>query len=213
MELKDDGDRIFLDWNRKGVTDLYPVQFIPEEAEYVQRFDVITMGRVADVTPETIKRLHEEYDINICYDFHSAFTDEDIDLIAPHIKYGFFSCSHLSEDDIRKVLRRASDCGCFISVGTRGCEPIIAYDGGKFYVQDVDKVEAIDALGAGDSFIGAFLTDYISGGLKDQEERIRRALKAAAAHAATVVVKEGSIGVGYDYDPPFFSEVINKDRE
>ncbi len=212
--LKEDGDRIFLDWNKEGVTDLYPVQFTPEETEYVKSFDVITMGRVADVTPETIKRLHEEEKIEICYDFHSAFTDEDIEKIAPHVKYGFFSCSHLKEPEIRRVLKKAADLGCSIAVGTRGCDPIIAYDGESYYVHKVEKVDATDALGAGDSFIGAFLVDFISGRNEGQqrEEGIKHALEAAAAHAATVVVKEGSVGIGYDYDPPSFEEVINKDK-
>ena len=72
-------------------------------------------------------------------------------------------------------------------------------------------MEATDALGAGDSFIGAFLVDYISGKGEDipEEALIRRSLKAAADYAATVVVKEGSVGIGYDYDPPSFNQVVN----
>lgn len=211
VKLKDDGDRIFLEWNRKGVTDLYPVAFTPEEVEYVKSFDVITMGRVADVTPETIARLHEKDDVNICYDFHAAFTAEDIDTLAPHTRYGFFSCSHLNEDEIKDVLKRCIDRGSEIAIGTRGCEPIVAYDGERYYVHKVNAVKATDALGAGDSFIGAFLSDYLSdkGKGAKQEERVGSALYEAAEYAATVVVKEGSVGIGYDYDPPSFEEVIN----
>ncbi len=219
VKLKDDGDRIFLAWNQEGVTDLHPVKFTDDEVEYVKSFNVITTGRVADVTPETIRRLHEEHGIDICYDFHSAFTGEDIEKIAPHIKYGFFSCSHLDEEAIRELLKDAVDRGCLVAVGTRGCDPIIAYDGEEYYIHEVEKREAKDALGAGDSFIGAFLTEYLScpegnpgagNERMDSRNRIKRALKAAADHAATVVLKEGSIGMGYDYDPPSFSEVINK---
>ncbi|MCR4590943.1 MAG: HTH domain-containing protein [Lachnospiraceae bacterium] len=212
--LKEDGDRIFLDWNKEGVTDLYPVRFTPEEMEYVKSFDVVTMGRVADVSPETIKRLHEKDGIDICYDFHSAFTDDDIDEISPHIKYGFFSCSHLEENEIKRVLKRCVEKGCRTAIGTRGCDPIIAFDGENYYVHEVKKVAATDALGAGDSFIGAFLTAYINGKKEGEDgaSLIKMSLKAAADHAATVVVKEGSIGIGYDYDPPVFEEVINKDK-
>ncbi|MBQ6967837.1 MAG: HTH domain-containing protein [Lachnospiraceae bacterium] len=212
VKLKDDGDRIFLAWNKEGVTDLHPVKFNKKEVKYVKSFDVVTMGRVADVSPETVKLLHERDGIDISYDFHSAFTDEDIDLIAPHIKYGFFSCSHLQEGEIKKLLKKVVEKGCGIAIGTRGCDPIIAYDGETYFIHEVERIEATDALGAGDSFIGAFLTDYLSNKDSDigKEEKIRRALKAAADHAATVVVKEGSIGVGYDYDPPSFYEVINK---
>ncbi len=211
VKLKDDGDRIFLEWNRKGVTDLYPIAFTPEEVEYVKGFDVITMGRVADVTPETIERLHEKDGINICYDFHAAFTPDDIDTLSPHVKYGFFSCSHLNEEEIRDVLKRSLDRGCSVAIGTRGCEPIVAYDGDRYYVHEVNAVKATDALGAGDSFIGAFLADYLSDKGKGSlsAERVESALFSAAEYAATVVVKEGSVGIGHDYDPPSFEEVIN----
>ena len=211
VRLKDDGDRVFLDWNRQGVTDLYPIRFSAEEIKYVKSFDVVSAGRVADVEPATIKMLYERYGIDICYDFHAVFTDSDIDAIAPYIKYGFFSCSHLKEDDIRTVLKKTADRGCSIAIGTRGCDPVIAYDGKNYYIHEVNPVEATDALGAGDSFIGAFLVDYISGKGEDipEEALIRRSLKAAADYAATVVVKEGSVGIGYDYDPPSFNQVVN----
>lgn len=211
VELKEDGDRIFLDWNESGVTDLYPVPFTAEEVEYVRSFDVISTGRLGDVTPEKIKRLHDEEHIDICYDFHEVFTNEDIERIAPYVKYGFFSCSHLKEDEIRVVLESAVDRGCGLAIGTRCCDPIMAYDGERHYIHEVNPVIATDALGAGDSFIGAFLASYISSGESDRAERIRTALKDAADHAATVVTIEGSIGVGFDYDPPVFEEVINKD--
>lgn len=213
VKLKDDGDRIFLDWNQKGVTDLYPIQFSDEELEYIRTYDVMTLGRVADVSDEMIKRLHERDGISICYDFHAAFTDADIEAIAPHIKYGFFSCSHLDEEEIQRILKKAVDLGCDIAIGTQGCDPIYAYDGDCYFIHEVHKIDAIDALGAGDSFIGAFLTDYLSvdedDDVKDPQEKIEHALFAAAEHAATVVVKEGSVGIGYDYDPPLFEDIIH----
>ena len=80
-----------------------------------------------------------------------------------------------------------------------------------YYVHEVEKIDATDALGAGDSFIGAFLVSFISGRKQNTPmgKLIKRSLKDAADHAATVVVKEGSIGIGFDYDPPSFEEVIN----
>ena len=210
VRLKPDGDRVFLDWNKRGVTDLHPIGFTEEEITYIKTYDALALGRLACVSKENVKRLHRE-GIPICYDFHAVFTHEDIETIAPYITYGFFSCSHLTEDQIRDVLQKAVQLGCKIAIGTRGCYPIIAYDGERFYKHEVVPVEAVDALGAGDSFIGAFLASYLHedmGSLTD-EERMKKALKMAADHAATVVVKEGSIGVGFDYDPPRFAEVIH----
>ena len=44
VDLKD-GDRVFIDWNKKGVTDLYPFEFTKEEIEYIKEFDI----RLGDV--------------------------------------------------------------------------------------------------------------------------------------------------------------------
>ena len=62
---------------------------------------------------------------------------------------------------------------------------------------------AKDALGAGDSFIAAFLVSY----LKDQD--VQRALKMATEYAAEIVMKSGSIGVGFHFDPPKLEELVD----
>lgn len=208
--LKEDGDRVFLDWNHEGVTDLYPITFTEEEMAYVKTYDVVSLGRCASVSLDKIRKLANAQ-IPICYDFHAAFTGEDIQRIAPLTTYAFFSCSHLSEEKTREVLKQAVSLGCKIAIGTRGCDPVIAYDGKYYYIHNVTKVKALDALGAGDSYIGAFLTHYIrrtKDGI-DQQEAIPQSLAAAAAHSAHVVQIEGSVGVGYDVDPDHLSKVLN----
>ncbi len=208
--LKEDGDRVFLDWNHEGVTDLYPITFTLEEMEYVKTYDVVSLGRCASVSTDRIRKLAAA-GIPICYDFHAAFTGEDIERFAPLSTYAFFSCSHLTEEKTREVLKKAVDLGCQVAIGTRGCDPVIAYDGNRTYIHDVIKVKATDALGAGDSYIGAFLAHYIrltKEGLGKQDA-IPQALALAAAHSAHVVQIEGSVGVGYDVDPDHLSKVLN----
>lgn len=208
--LKEDGDRVFLDWNHQGVTDLYPISFTEEEMAYVKTYDVVSLGRCASVSPDKIRMLAEA-GVPICYDFHAAFTGEDIERYAPLTTYAFFSSSHLQEEQVREVLKKAVDLGCKLAVGTRGCDPVIAYDGTRYYVHPVKKVEAIDALGAGDSYIGAFLTHYIRLTKEGEpaEACMQTALALAAEHAAKVVQIEGSVGVGYDVDPDHISRVVH----
>lgn len=202
VELKEDGDRLFLEWNQEGVTDLYPIQFNEEEMEYVKSFDVLTLGRLADVSFENIQRLYQS-GMDLSYDFHASFTQEDVKKISPYIRYGFFSCSHLNEKEIKEYLKLCVDCGCSIAIGTRGIDSILAYDGKKFYEQETFKVIPTDTLGAGDSYIGAFLTYYL------QSKNIQSSLELAAKHSAKVVLIEGSIGVGYDVDPEHIDEILN----
>lgn len=206
-----DGERVFLDWNKKGVTDLYPFCFTDEEIEYIKTFDAACVSRGARVSKEKIERLARG-GVTICYDFYDNFTEEDIQNLSPYIKYGFFSCSHVSEERTRAILKKCVELGCRIAVGTRGANPTIAYDGKDFYTQDVCKVKATDTMGAGDSYISAFLTNYLSVEADESfttENKITASLKKAAKFAATVVVKDGALGVGYDVDPDRLSDIIN----
>ncbi len=224
VELKEDGDRVFLMWNKEGVTDLYPITFTEEEIAYVKKYDVICMGRLCCVDLSHIKRMAKDHEIPICYDFHAAFTEEVIREVAPYITYGFFSCWHLKEEEIKKYLKLTVDLGCKIAVGTRGNEAVIAYDGTRFYKQETMDIEATDTLGAGDSYIAAFLTGYLTyekqrdsekqNVQEDEEEILRQqalqeALAGAAEHAAKVIQMDGSIGVGFDFDPPTLKGLVN----
>ena len=67
-------------------------------------------------------------------------------------------------------------------------------------------------MGAGDSYISAFLSNYLSVGADEPisaEDKITASLRKAAEFAAEVVVKDGSLGVGYDVAPENLSEIIN----
>lgn len=206
-----EGERVFLNWNKQGVTDLYPIQFSEEEIEYIKGFDVACISWGARVSQAKI-RLLSENGVTICYDFYDHFTDDDIDQIAPYIKYAFFSCSHLSEEQTGRVLKKAAGLGCRIAVGTRGQLPAIAYDGSRFYKQEVCSVKATDTMGAGDAYISGFLMNYLSAAADEPDtagDKIQNAMAKAAEYAASVVVKEGALGIGYDVDPANLSELIN----
>lgn len=196
VEMKENGDRVFLDWNKQGVTDLHPIAFTEEELDYVKSFQVVTAGRCSTVTLERLKLLYQ-HGVDLCYDFHAIYSEKEIRSISPYLKYGFFSCSHLTVPEIRDVLKMAVESGCVIAVGTRGSDPILAYDGKEWYHQDTFLVEdVVDALGAGDSYIGAFLTSYLENEESTEKDRIQKALEDGARHAAQVILQEGGIGVG-----------------
>lgn len=193
VEIKDDGDRVFLDWNQEGVTDIYPIQFNDLELSYVKTYDVACLGRCAAVAYDKIKYLHDN-DVILCYDFHAIFDDSTIKAIAPLAKYAFFSCSHLNERETKAVLKLATECGSSIAIGTRGSETLFAYDGKYYYEQEPFKVKPIDALGAGDSFIAAFLKSYIEG------SDIQTSLEYAAKYASKVVMIDGSMGIYFEVE-------------
>ena len=88
----------------------------------------------------------------------------------------------------------------------------LAYDGQRFYQQAAENVPVVNTVGAGDSYISAFLMNYLQ--MKADESmksgnNIKQALEKAAEYAATIVVKEGALGIGYDVNPKKLSEIIN----
>ncbi|WP_334104887.1 PfkB family carbohydrate kinase [Muricomes intestini] len=210
VDLKD-GDRVFLDWNKKGVTDLYPFTFTDEEVSFIRTFDAACISWGARVSKEKVRKLAKA-GISVCYDFYDNFTDKDIEDICPWVKYAFFSCSHIDRRKTKAVLKKAVELGCSIAVGTRGSQPTLAYDGKTYYEQEICRVKATDTMGAGDSYISAFLTSYLSAEadeLSDAENKIKTSLQKAAEFAATIVVKDGALGVGYDVDLQKLPEIIN----
>ena len=210
VDLKD-GDRVFIDWNRKGVTDLYPFVFTEDEIQYIKNFDVACISWGARVNREKIKKLALA-GVRICYDFYDNFSEEDIKEISPYISFGFFSCSHLTESETEEVLRKCVASGSAIAVGTRGSKPAVAFDGKRFYKQDICPVKPVDTMGAGDAYISAFLMNYLAAEADEPDvdgDKITISLQKAAQFAATVIVKDGALGVGYDVDPARLPEIIN----
>lgn len=200
VQLMEDGDREFLAWNQDGVTERYPIAFTEEELEYIREYQAVSVGRCASVSLDNIRKM-KEYGIDVCYDFQEIFSEEDIRTIAPMLRYAIFSCSHLEEEEIKHTLKYAVDQGAEIAIGTRGPLSVFAYDGKQYYEQETCKVEqVVDALGAGDSFIGAFLVTYLQQEERPEPERIQYALQQAVKYAASVIQIEGSVGIGYDVD-------------
>lgn len=199
VELKDGWDRKFLYWNQQGVTDLHPIQFTEEEINYIKQFDVLTMGLLADVSDEMVKYVASQ-GISICYDFNDRSSKEKIIDLAPYVDYGFFSCSHMSVEEIHEVLELAVRNGMKVAVCTRGVDSVFAHNKDNYYEQPTYPVKPLDTLGAGDSYIGCFLNTYLSyeDGEIDEASRISKALDTACRHSASVVLAEGSIGIGYD---------------
>lgn len=208
-----EGDRVFLDWNKEGVTDRYPFSFTEAELEYMKQFDVAAMslfGRVDDVN--IIKA--SAAGVKICYDFGDTFDMERIRQICPYVRYAFFSCSDLDQQEVRNVLAQAVQCGTDLAVATRGSKSALAFDGNQYHEQMVEAVKDIrDTMGAGDSFIGAFLTNYLSEIPADEQytadDKIQASLREAAKYSATIVSKDGSLGIGYDVDVKQLNQIIN----
>ena len=82
-----------------------------------------------------------------------------------------------------------------LAVATMGADGALLYDGNSFYKQKPRLVEAVDTLGAGDSFLTAFLVHL----LQYEQEGIEAALAKGAEFAASSCLVEGAFGYGKAY--------------
>lgn len=67
-------------------------------------------------------------------------------------------------DDIIGALRRVGDFGVRVAIATSGGSgALISYNGRVFYVPAAEPRRILDPTGAGDSFMGGFLAEYLRG--------------------------------------------------
>lgn len=187
----ENGDRVFLGSNEGGVTRLNPLQLDEEDKAYIRSFAVMHTGlysHTGHLLPELWK-----LGIPISFDFSDDFEDEQVERMIPYAEFAFFSFSHLSEEATQEYLRSKWK-GSGLLVATRGSDRSMVYDGNTFHFHTTETVEAVDTMGAGDSYIAAFLLSYL------QDRDIPKAMAEGSRFAAASCLVEGSFGFGVPYE-------------
>lgn len=116
----------------------------------------------------------------VSFDFSERIDPDYLARVCPYVTYAFFSGSHMTQEEIEALMDRCHALGTKVVGVTLGSRGSIFSEEGKRYHQGIVPVEAIDTMGAGDSFIAGFLTRRILGdGMED-------ALRFAATATATV---------------------------
>jgi fructoselysine 6-kinase len=175
------GERTFGPYDR-GVARFRPDE---EDLEFIGRHDLAHSSysaRLEEQLPAIAERLP------LSYDFDSHTGDDYAAKVIPYVAYAFFSASHLSEAETGDLLRWAHDEGAMVAVATRGAAGALLFDGRELLAEPAVRVDVVDTLGAGDTFIAHVLTGLWSG--EDRRESLRR----ASAHAARVCTSLGAFG-------------------
>lgn len=196
----ENGDRVFLGSNSGGVLRENGLNLTKDDLEYIKNFDLLHAGLYGYTEPELNKI--RQLNVPISFDFSDDFTMEEVERIAPKVDFSFFSCSHLKTDEILNLIMKTYSLGSKIVLVTMGEKGALLYDGDKFYAQEPELVEAIDTMGAGDSFITAFLVNYIrkvKENKLDKETIIKESLNEGAIFSAKTCLIEGSFGYGKKY--------------
>lgn len=203
VSISDSGNRIFEgDDERKNLHGIYELD--GEDVEYLKGFDLIHCSCFAEEESE-IPKLADMPGI-VAFDFSEEEefrTDEYLDGICPYIDFALFSCEDMTEDECESLAHDINGRGVSYVLMTRGPYGQIFYDGKDFYHGSAESIEAIDTMGAGDSFFTAFLVSLLkSGWTKTQApsaKAINEALAFAAKFAANSCLTDGSFGCGKTY--------------
>ena len=139
--------------------------------------------------------------IKISFDFSDDSSKEYYEQYAPYVDYAF--CSFDGTDkEAEEHLKFIHSLGPELASVTRGSKGCMMYDGNRFYVQPAKLIDnVVDTMGAGDSFLTAFMDSYIDGLHNDMEksDAIIRALQDAAEFAAEICRIDGAFGYGIPY--------------
>lgn len=144
------GDRILGDYD-EGVFEKFKLS--EEDLEFIKGHDILHTA-IWGKCENYLKELKDN--LTICFDFADKTDSPKIREVSPYIHYAFISY-HEDNDFIRKLLKDIKNFGPKCVVATLGEHGSLAYDGVDYYKHGIMKVNAIDTLGAGDSFIAGFM--------------------------------------------------------
>ena len=199
-----DGDRIFLYSNKGGVAGENPLVLGEKELEYCKGFSLIHTSANGRVD----KELHKIKALNIplSYDFSVRFSLELLEKICPYLTFAVISCGHLTEDETKKAMKLAHKCGAEKVIATRGEQGSYFFDGEEIYFCETNEVKPVDTLGAGDSYLAAFMVSYIPYYLENianpqpHPSAIEKAMKNGSEFAAKNVMFKGAFGYGKKFE-------------
>lgn len=187
VDLNSEGDRVFISSNKGGIQSLLKLRLTQEDYDYISGFDILhtsIYSSLEDELPKLAKMMP------LSYDFSNHFTEEKLKQICPHLTFAFLSGSHLSSEEIEDLFLRIHALGTPYVLVTRGSEGVYASHKNERFSQEIAEAKVIDTLGAGDSFIAAFLTYYLN------HYPINDALQRAAERAARTCEVNGAFGYG-----------------
>lgn len=126
----------------------------------------------------------------VSYDFATIRDGDRIAGIAPHCFLAAFSGSDLDRDEARTLAETALRHGARWAVITRGGEGALLAGSGRIVDAPAERVEPVDTLGAGDTFIARTLVGLL------RAEEPEEILAAAARAAAETCLSPGAFGHG-----------------
>ena len=156
IELDEAGDRHFVGNNGRETAQYQALLCLtPGDYAMMEQYDLAhtSIHSWLDAYHPAISRR-----VPLSLDFSGEYDRVNIAQLCPLLRFAFFSGGAASEEEVRALARTALDAGARTVVVTMGVR------GSYLLEQGRERADVVDALGAGDAFIAAFLAEYHADG-------------------------------------------------
>lgn len=188
VSLNEQNDRVFVRSNKKfSIQSQLKINFNEADIEFIKNHTLLhtsVYSFIEDDLPLLSKL------IPISFDFSTQHNYNYLARVCPYLKFAFFSGGNLSKGQLSELIDVAHKFGVENVCITRGENGSLFSNRNKLYTQQAVKIKTVDTLGAGDSFISKFLTEYYNG------NEIQSSLQSAAEAAAETCKNFGAFGYG-----------------
>lgn len=188
ITLDDHGDRIFSGNNgQETVQNLYRPIITGADRTFAAGFDVIHSS-IHSGLDDALPALSHCADLSMDFS-NDGFTHDNVTRLAPLLRFAFFSAGERSQKQAMEFAAFAAGCGVSEVIFTMGLRGACGISCGKEWYVPATPVDAVDALGAGDGFIAAFLRAFY-----DHGEDASVAAAEASKFAAKCCLHHGAMG-------------------
>ena len=176
-----------------------PMTLTEEKIEYLKNFDVI----ISNCNAKMQEEMHKISDLDnlYVYDFGEKdkyHVDEYLEKVCRNLDLAMFSFPHADEERIREFANRIIEKGCANVLFTMGSHGQYLVNREGITHGEVHYVEAVDTMGAGDSFLAAFVKTLYEEGWKKGElitgKKAEKALEAASRYSSDNCLDDGAFG-------------------
>ena len=162
IELDEAGDRHFVGNNGRETAQYQALLCLtPGDYAMMEQYDLAhtSIHSWLDAYHPAISRR-----VPLSLDFSGEYDRVNIAQLCPLLRFAFFAGGAASEEEVRALARTALDAGARTVVVTMGVRGSYLLEQGREHRQECVRADVVDALGAGDAFIAAFLAEYHAGG-------------------------------------------------
>lgn len=187
ISLDENGDRHFVGNNGSNVVQyMFKLALNYDDYRFIEQYSVVHTS-VHSFIDDLLPAIQQRAPISL--DFSDGYNETNIAKLAPLLHFAFFSGGDKSETEVEELADYATKCGARTVVVTLGTRGSYVRQGDRTHRQPCVPADVIDALGAGDSYIAAFLAKY-----DESRGDIESAARAASEFAAQCCMHYGAFG-------------------